>query len=217
VRVSRRARALAFLLAAALAAAAAAAIADSYGNSVARGYGALRPVVVATADLPARKPIGPELAAGLEVRRVPVRFLPPGALRAPAEAVGLVPVASVAAGTYLLASQLRPPMQHASGPVLGRGRRAVGIAVGGIAALLASGPPPPGTKVDVVVTTEPSGAGPGRTYVAAAGVPLLSLQAGEGAEAGEAGIATLGLTRPEALRLIAAQSFARQVTILPPG
>jgi hypothetical protein len=66
------------------------------------------------------------------------------------------------------------------------------------------------------VTTEPSGAGSGRTYVAAAGVPLLALGAGaEAAAPGGTAAATLGLTRAQALRLIAAESFARQVTLLP--
>ena len=66
----------------------------------------------------------------------------------------------------------------------------------------------------MVVTTEPSGAGAGRTYVAAAAVPLLAL--GPGAEAGAEGAAnaTLALTRPQALRLIAAESFARKLTLL---
>jgi hypothetical protein len=70
----------------------------------------------------------------------------------------------------------------------------------------------------VVVTTEPSGAGAGRTYVSAAAVPLLALGPGaDGPGPGGTAAATLGLTRGQALRLIAAQSFARQVTILPRG
>jgi Flp pilus assembly protein CpaB len=217
--VSKRGRSLAFLLAALVAALAAAAIADSYGSSVARGYGKLRPVVVAAAALERGRAIDPALATeSLEVRRVPVRFLPPGALGAPVEAIGLVPATTVPAGSYLLASELRPPHARRPGTVLGRDRRPVQIAVSGAGALLEVGAPGAGTKVDVVVTTEPSGAGAGRTYVAAAGAPLLAL--GPGAEGGEPGAtveATLGLTRPQALRLIAAESFARQVTILPGG
>ncbi len=216
--MSRRARALAFGIAALLAATVAATIADGYGNSVARGYGALRPVLVAAADLRAGDAIDPELAAGaLEVRRVPARFVPPGALRAPAEAIGLAPNAAVPAGSYLLASQLRAP-RPAGGPTggLGAGRRPVEIAVSGAEALLVTGADPIGARVDVVVTSEPSGSGTGRTYIAAAGVPLLAL--GSGVEGGEGSAAvTLGLTRPQALRLIAAQSFARRVTILPVG
>jgi Flp pilus assembly protein CpaB len=216
--VSRRGRSLAFLAAAGLTAAAAAAIADSYGDSVARGYGRLRSVVIARARIEVGRPIDPETAEDrLEVRRVPARFLPPGALVDPAEAVGLVPIAALPAGFYLLGSQLRPPQVRPPGPVLGGGRRPVEIAVSGAGALLGLGADPAGSRVDVVVTTEPSAAGAGRAYVAAAGVPLLAIGPGSGSEPGGTVEATLGLTRAQALRLIAAQSFARQVTILPEG
>ncbi len=216
--MSRRRRALGFGLAALLAATAAAAIADGYGRSVARGYGELRPVLVAGARLRPGRPIDPA-GAGLAVRRVPARFVPPGALREPAEAAGLVPTAPVPAGSYLLAAQLRPPHGDGdSGPSLGRGRRPVEIAVSGAAALAVAGGSPIGTRVDVVVTTEPSATARGRTYVAAAAVPLLALAPGaDGEAAGGTVAATLGLTRRQALRLIAAQSFARQITIFPGG
>jgi Flp pilus assembly protein CpaB len=215
-RLARRGRAAGFLLAALLAAAAAAAIADGYGRSVARGYGELRPVLVAGSRLAAGEPIAAGGASELEVRRVPLRFVPPGALADPAAALGLVPVAAVPAGGYLLASQLRPPRPPDAGPSLGGGRRPVEIAVSGADALLVGGGDPVGVRVDVVVTTEPSGRGPGRTYVAASRAPLLALGPGaEGAGAGGAAAVTLGLTRPQALRLIAAQSFARAVTVLP--
>jgi hypothetical protein len=70
--------------------------------------------------------------------------------------------------------------------------------------------------VDVVVTSEPRGAGRGRTYVAANGVPLLGLGPGpDGPGAATLAAATLGLTRGQALELIAAENFARQVTLLP--
>lgn len=214
--MSRRIRAVGFLLAALFAAAAAAAIANGYGDRVVSGYGQLRPVLVAGSGLAAGKAIDPEVASeDLEVRRVPVRFAPPDALSAPAEAVGLVPAAPLPAGSYLLAAQLRPP--RAAGPLasLGGGRRPVEIAVSGAGALEALGGPPLGSKVDVVVTTEPEGAGDGRTYVAAPGVPLLGLgPGGEGVE-GETATATLGLTRLEALRLIEAESFARRLTLIP--
>ena len=174
--------------------------------------------MVAAADLPAGKPIDPEqVASALEVRRVPARFVPSGALAAPGEALGLVPQAALPAGSYLLAAQLRPPRRR--GPVppgLGGARRPVEISVSGADALLAAGPVPSGSKVDVVVTSEPSGPGPGRTYVAAAGVPLLALGPGaDGPGPGGTSAATLGLTRGQALRLIAAENFARQVTLLP--
>jgi Flp pilus assembly protein CpaB len=215
--VSRRRRAILFGLAALLAAGLAAALADGYGNRVARGYGELRPVVVAAAPLAAGEPIDAAGAAALEVRRVPVRFVPPGALASADDALGLVPEAPVPAGSYLLASQLRAPgSRHKPGLILGEGRRPVQLTVTGAGALLAAGTPPRGTAVDVVVTSE-TGSGAGRTYVAAPAVPLLALAPGtEAAAPGEA-LATLGLTRAQALRLIAAESFARQVTLLAGG
>jgi Flp pilus assembly protein CpaB len=217
--MSRRGRSLAFLLAALVAAAGAAAIADGYGTRVARGYGELRPVLVAAEALRKGQEIDPALAGtGLEVRRVPVRFVPPGALATPAEAVGLVPAAPIPAGSYLLASQLQPPRASHLGPSLGRGRQPVEIAVSGADALAVAGGEAAGVRVDVVVTTEPSGSGHGRTYVAAAAVPLLALSPGaDGPGPGGITAATLGLTRAQALRLIAAQSFARQVTVIPRG
>lgn len=215
--MSRRGRATAFLVGALLAAAFAAAIADSYGNRVARGYGELRPVLVAAAELRRGRPIDPAAAArGLELRRVPARFVPPGALASPAEALGLAPLGAIPAGAYVLASQLRPPRSLGPASGLPPGRQPVEIEVSGAGALTVAGAEPVGGKVDVIVTTEPSGAGSGRTYVAAAAVPLLALAPGvDGPGPGETVAATLGLTRAQALRLIAAQSFARQVTILP--
>jgi Flp pilus assembly protein CpaB len=218
--MSRRARAIAFLLPALAAAAAAAAIAEGYGSSVADGYGPLRPVVVLAADLPPGTRIGPEEAgSALAVRRVPQRFAPPGALVSPREAVGLVARAALPAGSYLLGPQLGPPRRGGAAPAgLGRGRRPVEIAVSGADALLAVGASPAGTRVDLVVTSEPRGPGPGRTRVAAAAVPLLALRPGaDGPGPGGLAAATLGLTRRQALRLIAAESFARKVTLLPRG
>ncbi len=217
--MSRRGRALAFLLAALFAAAAAAAIADGYGASVAQGYGALRTVVVARNAFEAGRTIDPrQAAADLEVRRVPARFVPPGSLRATAEAIGLAPEATIPAGSYLLASQLHPPRADAAAAMgLGPGRHPVEISVSGAEALLLAGAQPVGETVDVVVTTEPSGPGRGRTYVAAAAVPLLALAPGAGGVAEGLAAATVGLTRPQALRLIAAESFARQLTLLPSG
>jgi Flp pilus assembly protein CpaB len=216
--MSRRARAAAFLALAGVAAALAAAVADSYGSRVARGYGPLRPVVVASRDLQRGKPLRPEdLSSALSLRRVPARFVPSGALRAAPEAVGLAPVTDLPAGSYLLGEQLRLPGQddRKAAPV-GQGRRPVEISVTGAEALLSTGLPSRQAKVDVVVTTEASAAGPGRTYVAAAMVPLLSLGPGpDGPGPGGAAAAILALTKRQALRLIAAESFARKLTLLP--
>jgi Flp pilus assembly protein CpaB len=217
--MSRRGRAIAFVLMALVAAVGAAAIADGYGARALRGYGPLEPVVVLDAGVAAGERIGSKQLGALAVRRVPGRFAPAGALASPAEALGLVARVALPAGSYLLASQLGPPERGerpASG--LGGDRRPVEIAVSGADALLSAGYDPSGATVDVVVTSEPSGAGPGRTYVAAPGVPLLALRPGpEGEGAGLPMAATLGLTKQQALKLIAAESFARKVTLLPGG
>jgi len=218
--MSRRRRALLFLLAALLAAAGAAAIADGYGASVVRGYGPLRPVVVVGARIAAGQRIGPqEIAEDLDRRRVPERFAPRGALAAPEEALGLVARGPLPAGSYLTGAQLGiGPRPKTRARRLGGDRRPVEIAVSGAEALLAAGPAPTGARVDVVVTSEPTGAGPGRTYVAAARVPLLALRTvEEGPGAGATVAATLGLTKRQALRLIAAESFARKLTLLQGG
>jgi Flp pilus assembly protein CpaB len=218
--MSRRGRAIAFLLLALAAAGAAAAVAEGYGSRVARGYGPLRPVVVVDTPLPAGVRLGaPKALDALTVRRVPERFVPPGSLAAPAEAAGLTAAAALPAGAYLQAALLRAPGKaDGPGPRLGQGRGPVEIAVSGADALLVGGARPTGAKVDVIVTTESAVAGPGRTYVAARRVPLLALR--PGAEDGEPeamSVATLGLTRGQSLRLIAAESFARRVTLLAAG
>ena len=216
--MSRRARALAFGLLAVAAAAVAAAMADGYGSKIARSYGPLRQVVVARRLLPAGQPIGPAaLRSALEVRRVPARFVPPGTLGQADQALGLEPRTEIPQGSYVAGASLRSPggSGETREPRLRAGQRPVEIRVSGAGGLLFHGTQSRGSLVDVVVTTEPTGAGPGNTYVEAAGVPLLALEAaapspGPGATA----IATLGLTRRQALELIAAENFARQVTLL---
>jgi Flp pilus assembly protein CpaB len=218
--VSRRSRAVGFLALALVAAALAAGIADGYGSRVTRGYGPLRDVVIATRALRAGKPLDPDTAASsLEARRVPVRFVPAGTLRSPAEAIGLAPAADLPAGSYLLAPQLRPPgaTRDAAGAIRAH-RQPVEISVSGADALPATGAVGRGTRVDVVVTTEPGATGPGKTYVAATAVPLLALGPGaDGPGPGGTAAATLALTRRQALRLIAAESFARKLTLLVEG
>jgi pilus assembly protein CpaB len=217
---TRRRRALVFGLLALVAAGLAASMVDGYRTSVIRSYGPLRPVVVTTKPLAAELELGPrELEGALAVRRIPDRFAPPGAVRNPAEALGLRPVATVPAGAYLLRSLLRrgpPSRPDRPRPGLRGGRRPVEITVAGAGAILATTGAGRPTTVDVVVTTEPRGAGPGRTYVAALGVPLLGLGPGpDGPGPGGTATATLGLSRAQALSLIAAENFARQVRLLP--
>ena len=158
------------------------------------------------------------------MRRVPERFVPRGTLAAPEQAVGRAPAAAIPPGAYVLASQLREGAgagHRRRGPRLGAGRRPVEITVTGADALAASGGDPAGRRVDVIVTTEPGpGGGSGRTYIAASGVRLLGLTqaGGGGSDLGAAPTgdwhATLALSKRQALHLIQAQNFARQVRLI---
>jgi Flp pilus assembly protein CpaB len=221
--VSRRARGVAFGIGALACAALSAHAVAGYSAGVKGQFGPLRPAVVATRPLPAHRRLAAR--SGLEVRRVPARFLPPGTLSAPAQAIGRSPLAPVPSGAYLLASQLEVPGEHHRDPGLRlRGAAPVEIAVTGAAALAASGQGPVGRRVDVIVTAEPRGAqARGRTYVAAENVRLLDLRQADGgvgdanaaAPLPDAWVATLALDRSQALRLIEAQNYAREVRLVP--
>jgi Flp pilus assembly protein CpaB len=220
--MSRRARAVAFAAGALGCAALAAGVAGGYRADVAAELGDLRPVLVAAEPLSARRVLRPGVVEGsLEVRRVPERFVPPDALTTPAEAAGRAPVAPVPAGSYVVASQLAEPRSARSRRrQVGPRRAPVDIAVsaaGALARFERRGP----RRVDVVVTTEPGpGGGPGRTYVATKKVRLLDLRSAEGEPDAAPGpssaswVATLALTRSQSLRLIQAESFARQVRVI---
>jgi len=224
--VKRRARAIAFGCAALLCAGLAAAMTGGYREDIEGELGPLRPVVVATARIPAGHPIAAKDVKNLlEVRRIPERFAPAGALAIPEQAAGRAPAAAVPAGSYVLAAQLRAPKAnpHGDQPAqVGPGRKPVEISVTGAEALGAGGGDPIGSCVDVIVTTEPGpGGGHGRTYVAASGVRLLDLSqsdAGDGPDYSASTVsswtATLALTHPEALRLIQAENFARGVRLI---
>jgi Flp pilus assembly protein CpaB len=213
--VSRRTRALVFLIAALVCAALAATVAGRYRSRVEARYGPLRPVVVATAELPAGQPIGIERAgAALVVRRVPASFVPPGALVRPADALGRAPGATIPAGSYVLSAQLALPKPDAPrDPGVGQGLRPVQVAIAGAEALTVGGGAPEGSRVDVVVSRQ---AGLGRSAqarIAATGVKLLALQSPAGP--GEGWSATLAVTEQQALALIGAQSAGREIRLLP--
>jgi Flp pilus assembly protein CpaB len=223
----RRRRAIAFGCAALACAGLAAAMAGGYRSDIQTELGPLRSVVVATARIPAGRAIpAKDVDELLETRRVPARFAPPGALSAPERAAGRAPAAALPAGSYVLASQLREPgareRRSTDQARLAPGRKPVEITVTGAEALAAAGRDPVGSRVDVVVTTEPrAGGGSGRTYVAANDVTLLSLsQAGDGSTSGyppsdgDEWTATLALTKAQALRLIQAENFARGVRLI---
>ena len=218
--MSPRARAIGFASAAAICAGLAAGASAGRDADAEAQYGPLREVVVATDSIaPGRRLRRDAIADAVELRRVPAAFVPPDALTSPAQALGRRPASPIPAGGYLLGSQfVRAPPGPRRSDRLAPGRRPVELTVGGAAALAGDG-----GRVDVVVTTAASaGGGPGRPIVAAAGVRRLDPPPpAEGAPpggvapvAGEASVATLALSRSQALRLIHAESFARDLRLI---
>jgi pilus assembly protein CpaB len=183
-------------------------------RSVESRVGPLVPVVVAKRDLHA----GARLAAGaLALRRVPARFVPPDALGSVTQTA--VPVS---AGGYVTAALLEAGADDGAGGGLARGERTLEVGVSGGGATAALGP---GSRVDVLVSTE-AGAGGGRTFVALADVELVALRPDPGgysdpdAEgAASSGLATLRVTLRQAVYLTAADNFGREIRLLarPPG
>ena len=213
-----RARAAAFAIGALACAGLSAAAARTGQSPADAAAGPLRSVVATTDSLERGTRIGHKLAArSLAQRRVPESFVPPDAYGVPEEALGRKLAASLPAGSYLTASAFKPLRAgggFGSGPP--RGTTPVEITVTGAGALAAARARPHG-RVDVVVSGD-SAPGPsaGRTYVAASGVPLLGLseaRAEPGLES-DRWIATLALTREQALRLIRAESMGALVRLL---
>ena len=184
----------------------------------ARGLGPEVDVLVAARDLPA----GTRLARGaVALRRVPARFAPPDGLTSAAGVVGARLAMPARAGAYLSAG-LFAGAGGRDRYGLRRGERAVTVEVAGG---LAEAGPAPGSRVDVLVSTEgPAG---GRTHMALAGAELLQVSA---AGAGYSdpppsgstvptALATLRVTVRQAIYLTAADNFAREVRLLarPPG
>jgi len=220
--LTRRARALGFAALAVLCAIASASIAAGYRDNVDEQLGELRSVVVVTRALPAKRAVTRRvLRRDLELREVPARFSPPDALIDPGEALGRKPLAPVPAGSYLVASQLGVPGSRAPAtPSLGKDLHPVEIAVTGAGSLAALGPAGR-MRVDVVVAGEPLTGGRARVHVAVEGVRLISLEPAAAEDATTVGSdgwsATLALTRAQALKLIEAENFAREIRLIPTG
>lgn len=216
---SRR-RALLFVVLATGCALASVALASRYRDSGAVELGASLPVVVVERELPAGEEIErPQAREALTVREVPARFVPPDALGDPAEALGSRPQATVPAGSYLLGSHLATGSPESDR--LAAGLRPIDITVADAEALqpaasAGSGRPP---LVDVVAADEPGSTVNPRVRVLAREAPLLGLARRRSGAVGEgrAWQATLGLSRRDALRVIEAENFAREVRLLPRG
>lgn len=169
-------------------------------------------VVVARGDLlPGARLTGRDLA----VRRVPERYAPVGAAAEPAELVGRSVAVPVVAGGFLGSGQLADASSPGGAPVR-RGERAAEVVGVGSAQTVT-----PGSRVDVLVTRGGEDRVGGATRLALEDVEVLAAQPARDGNApdGEAGVprvaATLRVTVRQAVYLAAAQSFARELRLLP--
>ncbi len=145
----------------------------------------------------------------LAVRQVPTRFAPAGTFTAPHELAGVRLGAPVGAGADVTAAALRQPEPEPGAPVR-EGERVVDVvALGSPRAIQA------GARVDVLVTREADGSGAGRTTLALEDVEVLAARAAGGGEGPDRVTASLRVTLRQAVYLAAAQSFARELRLLP--
>jgi Flp pilus assembly protein CpaB len=138
--------------------------------------------------------------AMLTTRRIPVRFLPPGALDSTERALGRALVAEVAAGEPITAVRLAPP----GGPIaalIPPALRAVAVPAALPASAIRSG-----DRVDVHATFA---TGDAHTETVVAGAEVLSVLPAGPDDAGASGVTLLILVGPEsAERLAFARTFA---------
>jgi pilus assembly protein CpaB len=212
--MQRRRRAVLLLALALAAGGIAASRVHGRATEIEQQIGPLVPVEAAHQDIPAGTRVS---AAALVVRQVPQRFVPADALSGPEQAIGQRAGAPVAAGGYLTAGTFASPDgDRGEAAPLARGQRSIELPVAG--ALDGAGP---GTRVDVLITTE-SRNGTGRSFLALQDVELLGVRAAaadgsrsqDGAAAHATADATLRVNLRQAVYLTAAQSFAREVRLL---
>jgi pilus assembly protein CpaB len=214
--MGRRARAFALLGAATVCAGVAMIAVRNETERVRSQVGGLVPAVVVTQPIPSGMRFTATTAAShLTVRRVPARFVPPAALVALGDAAGERAAVSLRAGDYLTSGLLRRSAAATAGAAHDAGARLIEVAVAGastIGQLLQ-----PGTAVDVLITTQ--GSGSPRTYLALQNVTLAGFAVQDGGGGGDAanvsGVASLRVSLREAVLLTAAQSFARELRLVP--
>ena len=179
-------------------------------NAVAKRLGPLVNVVVARDAVPK----GERLAAGrLAVRTLPGRYAPAGAFAHPADLAGLRAAVAIAAGSDVVAGMVDDGSASAPrGAPVRAGER--------VADLVAMGSPQlivPGSRVDVLVTRGNDGQS-GRTELALEDVEVLTSSAAAAAPGDDPGphvAVSLRVTLRQAVFLAAAQSFAREIRLLP--
>lgn len=170
--------------------------------------GPVVPVVVARADVPA----GTRLTLpALAIRHVPARYAPPSGYSSARAVRGLRAAVTIPAGTDLIPPLLDDGSADSPGVQLRPGERIAEVVANGSADLVAAG-----SHVDVLVTTE-NADGRGHTRLALQDAEVVSSSsASSGGEGTGPRVAvSLRVTLRQAVRLAAAQNFAREIRVLP--
>jgi pilus assembly protein CpaB len=178
-----------------------------------RAVGPTVPVVVARTAIAAGAPLD---AQHLAVRRVPARFAPSAAYATPSALAGTRAAVPLTAGEDVTPSAVDDGTR-AAGPPVRPGERVADLVARGSADLIHAG-----GRVDVLVTSE-RGDGSGATSVALEDAEVLAARAAPSgddgsapdASAGQSVAVSLRVTVRQAVYLAAAQSFARELRLLP--
>jgi pilus assembly protein CpaB len=174
-----------------------------------RRIGPTAMVLVARDSLPA----GARLtAARLAVRQVPERWAPAGAFSRPADVEGLRTAVAVPTGADVVAGMVDDGRASAAGAPVRPGER-----VADVIAVASPELVQPGVRVDVLVTRG-SDDGSGRAELALEDVEVLAARPAPQARADDGAArvaASLRVTLRQAVYLAAAQSFAREIRLLP--
>ncbi len=175
------------------------------------------PVLVARDAIPPGTRLTPSRVA---VRAVPARYATPGSLDSLGAAVGSRTAVAVPAGAPVTAAMLgdgRGDPSAPAGPPVRPGERAAELVARASPELVQ-----PGSRVDVLVTRDPGRGGSGGTVVALEDVEVLGAgpapdgaAAADGGDGGPRVAVTLRVTLRQAVYLAAAQSFAREIRLLP--
>jgi pilus assembly protein CpaB len=209
--VSRRRRALLLGGLALLLGALAASDVAGREEALRRDLGPVTHVVVARGALGA----GARLTADrLALREVPGRYAPAGAFAAPEQLAGLRAALAVPAGADVVAGMVDDGSRAARpGAPVRPGERVADVVATGSPQLIG-----PGSHVDVVVTRGGDSA-PGSAELALEDVEVLAASAAPGGSRDDSGsqrvAASLRVTVRQAVFLAAAQSFARDIRLLP--
>lgn len=179
-----------------------------------RALGPLRTVLVTRAPVAAGAP----LADGRPLlRALPARWAPPDALASAAALREARAAVALPAGSYVTRAALRAP-GAAGGPAVGPGERVADLVANGDPAAVVAG-----ARVDVLVTRDGDGTRAGATVLALEDVEVLTAAPAPEAAADPAASTAAGHRVAVALRvsvrdavwLAAAQSFARELRLLP--